>query len=472
MAELRQRVLRGGFYLVGRQTIALVVSIVGVTFLVRLIGPRNYGLYTGAASIVFVLTTVATFGLDVYIVRRDRELAKEEYDQAFTLLAISALLVGAATFFGAPPLLDLLHEPRFGPALRVLAFSIPFTLLTAPALASLERALNYRTVAIVEMVAQFVYYGVALVLAVLGAGVWSPVAASVSWQVWLLITTYVAARFRPGFAWRPSLVREMLAYGSSYSLSTWLWQLRGLVNPLVVGHFVGAAGVGYVGLAARLVETSAFVRNVAWRLSIAAFGRVQHELGRFRRVVEEAMALQTLAVAPILAVIGSLGPWLIPLVFGPKWHPVIRVFPYIALGMIFQAVFTMETSALFVVNRGKRVIPVHALHIALFAGGALLFVPHIGIVGFGLGEMTALGAYVLLDVETRRVFSVSYRDAIPWVAAFAPPLASVYVPAVWRITLWIPLLVIATRVRQRDQIRGYLRDVLIRGGEPASVVHA
>src|SRR5947209_4487076 len=103
MAELRQKVLRGGSYLVGRQAIALVVSIVGVTVLVRLIGPQNYGLYTGAASIVFVLTTVATFGLDGYIVRRERDLAKEEYDQAFTLLTISAALVGTATFLGAPP---------------------------------------------------------------------------------------------------------------------------------------------------------------------------------------------------------------------------------------------------------------------------------------------------------------------------------------------------------------------------------
>ena len=471
MAELRQKVLRGGFYLVGRQAIALVVSIVGVTVLVRLIGPQNYGLYTGAASIVFVLTTVATFGLDVYIVRRERDLAKEEYDQAFTLLTISAALVGTATFLGAPPLLDLLHEPRFGPALRVLAFSIPFTLLAAPALASLERALNYRTVALIEMAAQFVYYGVALVLAVLGAGLWSPVVASVSWQVWLLVTTYAAARFRPGFAWRPSLVREMLAYGSSYSLSTWLWQLRGLVNPLVVGHFVGAAGVGFVGLAARLVETSAFVRNVAWRLSIAAFGRVQSELGRFKRVVEEAMALQTLAVAPTLAAIGSLGPWLIPLVFGEKWHPVIRVFPFIALGMILQAVFTMETSALFVLNRGKRVIPVHALHIVFFAGGALFFVPRVGIVGFGFGELVAFGAYVLLDVQMRSVFRVSYRDAVPWVAAFAPPLFSLYVPTAWRIAMWIPFLVIATRVRQRDQVRGYLRDVFVRGGDPSAAVH-
>ena len=62
MAELRQQVLRGSFYLVGRQALALVVSLAGVTILLRQIGPTSYGLYTGAASIVFVLASVGTFG--------------------------------------------------------------------------------------------------------------------------------------------------------------------------------------------------------------------------------------------------------------------------------------------------------------------------------------------------------------------------------------------------------------------------
>src|SRR5205085_6552089 len=160
------------------------------------------------------------------------------------------------------------------------------------------------------------------------------------------------------------------------------------------------------------------------------------------------------------------------LVFGAKWHPVIRVFPYIALGMVAQAVFTMETSALFVVNRGKRVIPVHALHIFLFSGAALLFVPAYGIVGFGFAELVAFGAWILLDFQVRAVFRVSYREAIPWVAAFTPPLFSLYAPAIWRIALWVPLVVIAARVRQRDQVRGYLRDVLFRGHDPSRVAHA
>lgn len=455
MAELRQQVLRGTFYLVGRQALALVVSLAGVTILVRQIGPTNYGLYTGAASIAFLLGSVGTFGLDVYLVRREREVTKADLDQAVTLLMLSALIVTVLTVTLAGPALGLLNLPGFDEPLRVLALAFPFTLLQAPMMASLERALDYRRVAIIETLQQFIYYGLALTLAFLHAGVWSPVAGFMASQIWLFVATYTVQRYRPACAWNRLLIKEMLGYGSSYSVSSWLWQVRGLVNPLVVGHFLGAAAVGYVGLAARLVEVAAFVRNAAWRLSIAAFGRVQSDLTRFKRVVEEAMGLQMLAVAPLLAAIGSVGPWVLPAVFGHKWEPVVRVFPYIALGMIFQSVFSMETSVLYVVGRSRSVVPVHVLHLALFAGGAAVCVWRFGVVGFGYGELIALAAYVLLDRKVRDLFAVSYRHALPWVLAFTPPLFALYVPAPAVPLLWLPLVVIASQRRQREQIRGY-----------------
>src|SRR5437773_1050042 len=175
MAGLRQQVLRGSFYLVGRQALALVVSLAGVTILVRQIGPTNYGLYTGASSITFVLASIGTFGLDVYLVRRETPVTKLDLNQAVTLLGLSALVLTAAAITLGPQLLGLLDLPRFEQPLRILALSLPLTLLQAPLLASLERALDYRRVAIIEMVQQFVYYGFALTLAFLGAGVWSPV---------------------------------------------------------------------------------------------------------------------------------------------------------------------------------------------------------------------------------------------------------------------------------------------------------
>src|SRR5438477_11987288 len=102
MTELREQVVRGVAYLVGRESLALLVSLVGVAVLVRQIGPTSYGLYAGAAGIVFAVGSVRTFGLDVYLIPRLRAGTKRDLDQAVPQLVPASPLATAPTFAPAP----------------------------------------------------------------------------------------------------------------------------------------------------------------------------------------------------------------------------------------------------------------------------------------------------------------------------------------------------------------------------------
>ena len=55
--SLGQLAVRGGGYMVGREAIGMVIRLVGVILVVRLIGPRPYGIYSGAAAFVPVSYT-------------------------------------------------------------------------------------------------------------------------------------------------------------------------------------------------------------------------------------------------------------------------------------------------------------------------------------------------------------------------------------------------------------------------------
>jgi hypothetical protein len=67
----------------------------------------------------------------------------------------------------------------------------------------------------------------------------------------------------------------MLAFGVGYTASQRTWQLRALVNPLIVGRFVGAEGVAFVGLAIRIAEGLGFLRTAASRLAVASLARLR-----------------------------------------------------------------------------------------------------------------------------------------------------------------------------------------------------
>lgn len=452
---LRERVLRGGIYLVLRQGLSVGIGLGGVLLLTRLLGPTNYGLYAGALAIVMFLYNTSILGIDVYLVRREGPQADEVYHQAFSFLLLSGLGVSAAGIAISPLLGHWLGDSRFLAPLQVMLLSVPITALYVPARARLERALDFRKIAGIELAGQLFLYALSLPLAWEGFGVWAPVGGYFFWQLWMLGSGYVLARYRPRWCWSSELLREMLNYSLGYWVSTRTWAFRRLVNPLIVGHFLGPQGVGYVALAVRIVEVLSFVKDASWRLSIVALAKVQRELPRLRRGLEEAMGLQTLALGPLLAGFAVVAPWLLPLAFGDRWTPVLEVYPFIALGYLVNAVFSMHSSVLYVLQRNKEVNIFNLVHIALFAGSAILMVPWLGLQGYGLAEVVALASYLVIHLYVIRIFAFNYERALPWLAAFVPALFAPLMGFPWGLVLCAFTVVAVLSRAARSQIGEY-----------------
>ncbi len=143
----------------------------------------------------------------------------------------------------------------------------------------------------------------------------------------------------------------MLNYTLGYAASDWLWQLRGLVNPLIVGHFLSAEAVGQVGLAIRMLELLSFTKTVAYRLSVAVLAKVQHNPAKLIEAATDGMRLQTLALGPVLIGFAWFGGVLLSLVFGNRWDPVMLIYPYLALSYLTNAQFNIHSSILYVLHR-------------------------------------------------------------------------------------------------------------------------
>src|SRR5579872_1311668 len=296
--SLGQLAVRGGGYLVGREAIGMVVRLVGVVVVVRLICPSQFGLYSAAAAFSLFAASFAQMGLEVYLIRLGPNLRGRHFNQAFTLLLVSSVtvvLVGEGLTFA---LGGLLRPTGVLTPLRVLLLSIPINVLWAPAQAAIERRFNYRTMGLIELGGDVVLYATAIPLALAHRGAWSLVIGFFAWQSWLLVTSVLASGLRPRWDWSWPEVRAFGRHGLGFSSSDWLRRAGDLVNPLVVGSFFGATGVGYVAFALRLVDTVGFAKRSAYRLGLVAMSQVnESETARLRYSIEEGSLLQFLALA-------------------------------------------------------------------------------------------------------------------------------------------------------------------------------
>jgi PST family polysaccharide transporter len=418
--SLRGQLLRGGVYLGVRQTLGLLLSVGGAFLLMRMLGPREYGFFAAALGFFTSLQLVSQLGIGVFLIRREEEPEPLTLHRASTLLALlgaGAFLVGALTL----PLVSRWSRLEEAALLTLTLYAaLPLAAVATVPMALLDRRLDYRRVAWTELSGQAAFYALAIAVALFRPTAWAAASGWWAQQLILLVGACRASRYAPRAAWESRAAAEMLRYGAGYSLSVWLYQLRRALNPLIVGRYLGAEAVGVVSLSFQLVTQLSFAAVSAWRLSTAALARVQSDRARLLRAVAEGMRLQVPAVAPFLLAFAWAGPWLVPLVLGPEWQMVPEIFPYVAAAFLFAAIFTMQTSALFVIRKNLAVAATHLLQMTLLGVVGVVVIPSRGLVGWGVAELaTAAGFLYLHGATTREIGRPHYGTTLVLAAACA-----------------------------------------------------
>ena len=408
------------------------------------IGPHAYGLFVTAIGLVAFLSTLARVGVDTYLVRREAAPDQRLYEIAGTLVlvvSIALALLGAALVH---PLVQWLGNREIAAPYLVLLLSVPVIGLTGIPTAKLERELNFRRLAGIEVAGQFLGLVVSFVMAWIGLGVWAAVAGQTTWQVFLLIAACVCARLNPRLRFDSSEARKMLSYGVSLTASLRTWQLRTLVNPLLVGRFAGAEAVAFVALAIRIAEALGSVRLAAGRVAIASLARLERNSEILRRTLEESLYFQVIVLGPLLCFFPLFGSLLIHHVIGSRWMASLAIYPFVAAGVLVNSVYNLQASALFVNGRQWIVMQSYLAHVVLLGAGTYLLLPHFGIAGYGWAELLACVGYVAIHRAFRG--TLSYRKVAPWLTLFVGliflPLAShnwiagLFVGLVVTVALW------------------------------------
>lgn len=459
--------VRGGAYLVGREAVGMCIRLAGVVVTVREIGPSNYGIYSAAAAYVLFVATLAQLGAEIYLMRQPGTVDKTRYDEVFTLLLCTSVVVTGVSLAATFALGPLLRPHGVLLPLRILLLGTPVNVLWAPGQASIERRFGYRQMGLLEVVGDIALYGTAIPMALLGFGAWSLVAGYFVWQSWLLAGSLIMSGLRPRWRWSTSTVRELLHHGLTYSSGTWILRLGGLVNPLVVGTVAGAAGVGFVSFAQRLVDTVGFAQRGAYRLGLVAMSKVRDdEQHRLRYGLERGSLLQLIALAVPFAVFGIAAHWIVPALFGAEWSRAIPVYSLLALAAVMSSSCLIQNTLLLSRGQNLTVAGGAAVQTAALAVAAVALVPVLGIDGFGLAGLVALVDLAYTNHMVRRLARFSYRAIVPFALALCPPVLMPLVPLAAAPLLFLPMAVVAALPSTRGevaQLAGLVRASLRRG---------
>jgi lipopolysaccharide exporter len=198
----------------------------------------------------------------------------------------------------------------------------------------LRREMRFRALSVISIGAYVVgYLVVGVGLALLGAGVWSLVAATVTSTLIQAVWQFAILRhpLRPVLRWRP--YQTVCGYGTRLQVAWVLDYLGGNLDTFTIARIASPAMLGQYSRAYYLVfqplgnYLSAALTNVAF----AALSRVQEDATRLRRGYLSMTSLSALLVFPLCAGMAVAAPDLVATVLGSQWGPAVGLVPWFAL---------------------------------------------------------------------------------------------------------------------------------------------
>jgi PST family polysaccharide transporter len=399
--DTRARLRRGAIFYTARMVISLGITALGIVILTRLVGPAAYGTYAAIVGLATFLQIAGRFGVDAYLTRRrPEEITAADEKAALSFLSLTAIIGGIAgcfTVWHLAPAAGIDVWPGF-----LMTAGAMFNVPAACAMARLERNLRFEGVATIELASQLLLYSVAVTLALKGFGLGALACGYTLQQVLLSMGLFYMASWRllPSASW--THIRALLTYGGSYSASVLLWQTRQLALVAIITPLAGVAAAGQVALAVRLVEVASVFRTTAWRMAMPALARVRHALGRLSKAVDDGTFLSVLAVGVPCAVLCLVREPLILIAFGGAWSSAASLIPLLAIGSIANVLNYLTTSAMHALERNRPMILMNLIVVSLLGGLSVLLLPEVGLIAYGLAEVTATIGYMVLVPARRR----------------------------------------------------------------------
>ena len=329
-------------WLTGQTWLVKAGGFVTVIILARLLTPTDFGMVAVAMTVVPVVSLIADLGFGTYLMQTPA-LTPLAASTAFWYSAASGFVLAGVLVATAPLLEALFGVPGVAAVIAAMSPAVVFASLAAVPIALLRRELRFRALSIQTAVAAITAQVVAIVLALLGAGVWALVVQISVLQGVTLVAAWVAARWRPRFRFALPALRTMMAFGTKVVGVNLIATARQWAENAIISNVLGAGALGQLSISQRLVQTSQEVGGAAIApVSTVVFAQVREDPARTRRGYDRALGLSYVVIAPSLTFILVTAPVLVPFLFGPQWSASIVAAQALALAAMFTLAATLD----------------------------------------------------------------------------------------------------------------------------------
>lgn len=353
MTSLRRQAARGVLWTGTGSVVTTTLQLVQWAILARLLAPADFGLMSMAMIVIGVADAFTDLGISSAIIHR-RDATRRQLSSLYWL----NIILGVAVFLlvaGLSPLIAMFfNEPEVARLLTLAAFVFLIAPLGQQFRVLLEKELQFKRLARIDMIGAAGGAGIAITSALLGYGVYSLIWGALAGHV-IRAGWYGAIGLR---TWRPQLrfrvgdLDGYLSFGLFQTGERIVNSFAAYVDYLIIGRFLGAEALGFYTLAYQLVVVPLSKLNpVLTRVAFPLFSLRQDDDAALRRGYTEMTRLLAFVLCPAIIGLAITAPLLIPVLVGEAWTPSIVLLQILSMLGLIKALGNPSGSILLAKGR-------------------------------------------------------------------------------------------------------------------------
>jgi len=321
--------------------------------LTRLLSPQEYGLMAMVTVVISYAALFSDMGLTTAFVQR-QYISHEERSSLYWLSVAAGGGFMLLVMAGSPIAGLLLHEPQLPGLIALVSTNFLVVALGQQLRMDAEKALNFRPVALIEIVASIGGFMVAVTGARLGWGVHALVAAAMSsaWITMLLSWTTLAHGWRPLWRLRWAEVSWFVHFGGGMVANNVINHINTTLDVLVGGRLLGATQLGLYSVPRNLIlQIQLLVNPIFTRIGFPVIASIQNDREKIRKVYLKIMNLTASINAPIYVAIAVFAPEFVQLLFGTAFRDAVPLLRVLAIWGLFRSFGNPVGSLVFGLGR-------------------------------------------------------------------------------------------------------------------------
>jgi O-antigen/teichoic acid export membrane protein len=356
------------------------LQFITLAVLARLLSPSDFGLMGMIMVVIGFAQLFADMGISNAIIYR-QDTTREELSSLYWLNILAGIGVFLIVCLSTPLVVAFYHEPRLNKLLYLGALAFLITPFGQQFQILLQKGLQFRQLAIIEITGSCINAIAAITLALWGMGVLSLIwgqLAGTSLRV-LLLSYWGWKSWRPRLHFSKQDLRRYISFGLYQMGDKAVNYFNSNLDYLLIGSMLGAKALGYYTLAYNLIlRPSVMINPIITKVAFPVFSKIQNDTEKLKDSYLKVLQLLSAVNFPFIVGLAVVAPVAVPVIFGEAWLPSIILIQILSVVGLLRSTGNPVGSLLlakgradlgFKWNLGLMITQVPGLYLGIKLGG-------------------------------------------------------------------------------------------------------